>query len=97
MDRVLAQARAELAELQLFATGLTAERVVMVAGLFADEKDDFFLFLLGHIRSLFAFELLVGLAAKTTGLKRWSRARGWSRLLGSSVAGLCFFSLIIRL
>ncbi len=45
MHRMLLQARAEFAELQLLAAGLTTQRVVMVARLIADEIDRFdFLF-----------------------------------------------------
>ena len=45
MHRVLLQPRAELAELQLLATRLATQRVVMVARLITDEVDRFdFLF-----------------------------------------------------
>lgn len=48
MNGVLAQSRAVLFQLQLLAARFTAERVVVVASLFADEEDHFFLFILGH-------------------------------------------------
>ncbi len=45
---VLAKTRTEFAEFQLFTAGLATKGVVVITGLFADEEDDFFLFLLGH-------------------------------------------------
>ena len=48
VSRMLAQAGAEFAELQLLAAGLATQCVVVIAGLFADQKDDFFFLFLGH-------------------------------------------------
>ena len=49
VNRVLTQTRAVLLQAKLFATWLAAERVVVVARLFANEKYSFsFLILLGH-------------------------------------------------
>jgi hypothetical protein len=53
VNRVPAQTRAVLLELQFFAPRLAAENVVVVTRLFADEKDGFsFLFAFGHNGSL---------------------------------------------
>ena len=53
VQRVLAEPRAELFQLELFAAGLAAEDVVHVACLFANQKDDFgFLLALGHLAQL---------------------------------------------
>ena len=53
MQRVLAKARAVLFQLQLFAAHLPPQRVVVIAGFLAHEKDGFALFLaLCHARPL---------------------------------------------
>ena len=49
MQRMLAQTRAVLADFQLFAARLAADRVVVIARFFTDEKDGFDFFLaFGH-------------------------------------------------
>ena len=45
VHRVLAEAGAELLELELFAARLATQSVVVIAGFLADEKDRFNLFL----------------------------------------------------
>ena len=45
MHSVLAETRAELLQTKLFPTGLALQRVVVIAGFFANEMDDLFLFL----------------------------------------------------
>src|SRR5262245_45761824 len=49
VERVLAETRAVLLQLELLAAGLPPQDVVLVARLFADEENDFgFLLTLGH-------------------------------------------------
>lgn len=64
VDRVLTQTGAVLLQAELFATWLAAERVVVVARFFANEKYGFsFLILLGHgLDQLPVYGLQIGMS-----------------------------------